>query len=214
MLRSVRIPPLPENRFRKLGFDNRDLYWSISPVANEQGSFTTPSFVSFTDKERLIGESAKNNAAMNPKNTIFDIKSVSRLSRRQQGINESTGVWSEEDSMTPTPQRYLHDFISSRLSCIEIFWILQQKFFNFLPDALYQLAATNTSSRIFNHGLSPLLTRMDPHSFKLSISERRRPSPHKRSHLWFWPRQVFHTPLLSSEFANNTWITDEGNRRG
>lgn len=45
-------------------------------VANEQGSFTTPSFVSFTDQERLIGEAAKNQAAMNPTNTIFDIKSV------------------------------------------------------------------------------------------------------------------------------------------
>ncbi|KAJ0268578.1 hypothetical protein COL922a_014797, partial [Colletotrichum nupharicola] len=40
----------------------------------EQGSYTTPSFVSFTDKERLIGEAAKNQAAMNPANTIFDIK--------------------------------------------------------------------------------------------------------------------------------------------
>ncbi|APA10065.1 hypothetical protein sscle_05g048350 [Sclerotinia sclerotiorum 1980 UF-70] len=47
---------------------------NVEIIANEQGSFTTPSFVSFTDKERLIGESAKNNAAMNPKNTIFDIK--------------------------------------------------------------------------------------------------------------------------------------------
>lgn len=45
-------------------------------VANEQGSFTTPSFVSFTDEERLIGEAAKNQAAMNPANTIFDIKYV------------------------------------------------------------------------------------------------------------------------------------------
>ena len=43
-------------------------------VANEQGSFTTPSFVSFTDQERLIGEAAKNQAAMNPRNTVFDIK--------------------------------------------------------------------------------------------------------------------------------------------
>jgi L1 cell adhesion molecule like protein len=50
----------------------------VEIIANEQGSFTTPSFVSFTDKERLIGESAKNQAAMNPKNTIFDIKSVFR----------------------------------------------------------------------------------------------------------------------------------------
>lgn len=45
-------------------------------VANEQGSFTTPSFVSFTEEERLIGEAAKNQAAMNPANTVFDVKSV------------------------------------------------------------------------------------------------------------------------------------------
>ena len=45
-------------------------------VANEQGSFTTPSFVSFTTEERLIGEAAKNQAAMNPENTVFDVKWV------------------------------------------------------------------------------------------------------------------------------------------
>ena len=45
-------------------------------VANEQGSFTTPSFVSFTEEERLIGEAAKNQAAMNPANTVFDVKCV------------------------------------------------------------------------------------------------------------------------------------------
>ena len=49
---------------------------NVEIIANEQGNFTTPSFVSFTDKERLIGESAKNQAAMNPRNTVFDIKSV------------------------------------------------------------------------------------------------------------------------------------------
>lgn len=48
-------------------------------VANEQGSFTTPSFVSFTSEERLIGEAAKNLAAMNPINTVFDVKLVSRV---------------------------------------------------------------------------------------------------------------------------------------
>jgi L1 cell adhesion molecule like protein len=47
---------------------------NVEIIANEQGSFTTPSFVAFTDKERLIGDAAKNMAAMNPKNTIFDIK--------------------------------------------------------------------------------------------------------------------------------------------
>ncbi|RJE26516.1 Heat shock protein [Aspergillus sclerotialis] len=47
---------------------------NVEIIANEQGSYTTPSFVSFTDKERLIGEAAKNQAAMNPANTVFDIK--------------------------------------------------------------------------------------------------------------------------------------------
>ncbi|KAJ5728562.1 Ribosome-associated molecular chaperone SSB1 [Penicillium malachiteum] len=47
---------------------------NVEIIANDQGSYTTPSFVSFTEKERLIGEAAKNQAAMNPKNTIFDIK--------------------------------------------------------------------------------------------------------------------------------------------
>jgi heat shock protein 1/8 len=47
---------------------------SVEIIANEQGSFTTPSFVSFTSEERLIGEAAKNQAAMNPANTVFDIK--------------------------------------------------------------------------------------------------------------------------------------------
>ncbi|KAJ6042536.1 uncharacterized protein N7446_013602 [Penicillium canescens] len=47
---------------------------NVEIIANDQGSYTTPSFVSFTDKERLIGDAAKNQAAMNPANTIFDIK--------------------------------------------------------------------------------------------------------------------------------------------
>lgn len=55
---------------------------NVEIIANEQGSYTTPSFVSFTDKERLIGEAAKNQAAMNPKNTVFDVK---RLIGRRYG---------------------------------------------------------------------------------------------------------------------------------
>src|SRR4051794_4904862 len=42
-------------------------------VANEQGNRTTPSYVAFSE-ERLIGDAAKNQAAMNPTNTIFDAK--------------------------------------------------------------------------------------------------------------------------------------------
>jgi heat shock 70kDa protein 1/2/6/8 len=38
------------------------------------GNKTTPSYVAFTDTERLIGDAAKNQAAMNPRNTIYDVK--------------------------------------------------------------------------------------------------------------------------------------------
>merc|ERR1711998_391804 len=43
-------------------------------IANDQGNRTTPSYVAFTDSERLIGDAAKNQAAMNPINTVFDAK--------------------------------------------------------------------------------------------------------------------------------------------
>ena len=46
----------------------------IEIIANDQGNRTTPSFVAFTDTERLIGDAAKNQVAMNPVNTVFDAK--------------------------------------------------------------------------------------------------------------------------------------------
>ena len=46
----------------------------VEIIANDQGNRTTPSYVGFTDNERLIGDSAKNQVAKNPSNTIFDAK--------------------------------------------------------------------------------------------------------------------------------------------
>ncbi|XP_014496911.1 probable mediator of RNA polymerase II transcription subunit 37c [Vigna radiata var. radiata] len=46
----------------------------VEIIHNDQGNHTTPSCVAFTDHERLIGDAAKNQAASNPENTIFDAK--------------------------------------------------------------------------------------------------------------------------------------------
>ncbi|KAF9139042.1 hypothetical protein BGX30_008431, partial [Mortierella sp. GBA39] len=46
----------------------------VEIIANEQGNRTTPSYVAFSEQERLIGDAAKNQAAMNPTNTVFDAK--------------------------------------------------------------------------------------------------------------------------------------------
>jgi len=47
---------------------------SVDIIANDMGERTTPSYVSFSDTERLIGQAAKNQCSRNPTNTIFDAK--------------------------------------------------------------------------------------------------------------------------------------------
>ncbi|KAF5774735.1 putative Heat shock protein 70 family [Helianthus annuus] len=46
----------------------------VEIIANDQGNRITPSWVAFTDNERVIGEAAKNQAAVNPERTVFDVK--------------------------------------------------------------------------------------------------------------------------------------------
>jgi L1 cell adhesion molecule like protein len=47
---------------------------SVEIIANDMGERTTPSYVSFSDTERLVGQAAKNQSARNPENTVFDAK--------------------------------------------------------------------------------------------------------------------------------------------
>ncbi|CAL6116192.1 Cytosolic_heat shock protein 70 [Hexamita inflata] len=46
----------------------------VEIIVNDVGEYTTPSYVAFNESERLIGEAAKNQTAMNPENTVYDSK--------------------------------------------------------------------------------------------------------------------------------------------
>ena len=60
----------------------------VEIIANDQGNRTTPSFVSFTDQERLIGDAAKSMASSNPKNTVYDAKRL--IGRNYNDTNMQT----------------------------------------------------------------------------------------------------------------------------
>ena len=65
----------------------------VEIIANDQGNRTTPSYVSFSDKERLIGDPAKNQANMNPENTIFDAKRLIGRDTNDPNIIKDRKLW-------------------------------------------------------------------------------------------------------------------------
>lgn len=65
----------------------------VEIIANDQGNRTTPSYVAFTDTERLIGDAAKNQTAMNPRNTIFDAKRMIGRKISDPSIQQDMKTW-------------------------------------------------------------------------------------------------------------------------
>ena len=60
---------------------------------NECGNRTTPSYVAFNDQQRLIGDTAKNQIAVNPENTIFDIKRLIGRTYNEPSVQEDMKFW-------------------------------------------------------------------------------------------------------------------------
>merc|ERR1719492_502141 len=65
----------------------------VTIITNDQGNRITPSYVAFTETERLVGDAAKNQAAVNPENTIFDAKRMIGRKATDKEVKKDMKLW-------------------------------------------------------------------------------------------------------------------------
>jgi heat shock protein 1/8 len=65
----------------------------VEIIPNDQGLNTTPSYVAFTEEERLIGDAAKNQVARNPQNTVFDAKRLIGRKFNEKQVQDDMKHW-------------------------------------------------------------------------------------------------------------------------
>jgi len=97
----------------------------VEIIANEQGNRITPSYVAFTDKERLIGDAAKNQVSSNPENTVYDAKRLIGRKYSDRTVKSDMKLWPFEivDKKTKPHIRVMykgkqHDFAAEEISAM------------------------------------------------------------------------------------------------
>ncbi|KAI9096034.1 hypothetical protein K1719_026181 [Acacia pycnantha] len=65
----------------------------VDIIANDQGNRTTPSYVAFTDTQRMVGDAAKNHAALDPINTVFDAKRLIGRRFSDSHVQSDINLW-------------------------------------------------------------------------------------------------------------------------
>ena len=65
----------------------------VEIIANDQGNRITPSYVAFTENERLIGDAAKNQLTTNPENTVFDAKRLIGREFNEKTVQDDMKLW-------------------------------------------------------------------------------------------------------------------------
>merc|ERR1719188_229109 len=65
----------------------------VQIIANDQGNRTTPSYVAWTNEERVIGDAAKNQVANNPFNSVFDAKRLMGRKFSEEVVQKDMKLW-------------------------------------------------------------------------------------------------------------------------
>ena len=83
----------------------------VDIIPNDMGERTTPSYVAFTDTERLVGDAAKNQITRNPTNTVFDAKSLIGRKYEDREVQGDIKLWPFKVFKDPKSDRPQIQFI-------------------------------------------------------------------------------------------------------